>query len=72
MNAEQAKVLVEKYYLPINVPFFALLDEEVKAVNAAADCAKYKRPKGSKGSRAHQFYKELMKHFKDNSNAPRH
>lgn len=65
MNAEQAKMLVEKYCLPANVPFFALLNEEVKAVNAAADEVKYKRPKGSKGSRALQFYKELMKHFKE-------
>lgn len=64
MNIEQARYLTDKYSIPVNEPFFALLDEEVKAVNAAADEVKFKRPKGSKGSRALQFYKELIKHLK--------
>lgn len=65
MNAEQARNYVAAYELPVNVDFFSLTIEEVKAVIAVADVFKYKRPKGSKGSRALQFYKELMKHFKE-------
>lgn len=65
MNAEQAKTCVAAHDLPVNVDFFTLTVEQVKAVIIIADTFKYKRPKGSKGSRAHQFYKELMKHFKD-------
>lgn len=65
MTAEQAKTSVAAYDIPVNVDFFTLTSEQVKNVIAIADTYKYKRPKNSQGSKARHFYKELMRHFKE-------
>lgn len=65
MNAEVAKAILVDYNIPINVDFFTLTDGHVKDLTNIAALYKYKRPKNSQGSKARHFYKELMRHFKE-------
>lgn len=65
MTPDQAKTYVAAWDLPIDVDYFALSMEQVEALNTVADIIKYKRPKGSQGSKARHLYKELMHKIKE-------
>lgn len=64
MNSEQALAYLRKHNIPVKADFFQLDDADIANVIAAAVEAKYKRPKGGQGSKAKNFYRELMRHFK--------